>query len=229
MFFYFYRFRRIEDAKQELSSSDLFSSVTSSLREAIALLNKPQINEIICFGIGRIGECLISRYQFALLLLLRDVYVENLLIYDPILSKNDTTILQHFKCTQLVENCEGKYNVAKTTLFYMPHCPKQLSNNLLWSNWGLNLTHCLILSNSFNTIVENTTKRLLHSNAFYITKILPYCTELPVINTFKFYEIFNDTALHIFPNLHLISDDLWVENSEPDYIDEDIEFIRKTN
>lgn len=196
--------------------------------EAIELLNKPEINEIICLGIGRIGECLISRYQFALILLLRDFLKIKLSIYDPILTQNDTTtLLEHYNCIQLLENCEAKYNVNKTTLFYMPHCPKQLSNNLIWSNWGLNLRNCLILANSFNTIVENTTKRLLKINGYYITKILPYCIEIAVVNNFKFYEVFNDTALHIFPNLHVISNDFWSDNAEPEYLDEDVEFIRK--
>ncbi|KAK4882955.1 hypothetical protein RN001_006274 [Aquatica leii] len=46
--------RRIETAKIELRTSDLYSSVLASLREGLKILNSPKITEIVCFGLGKI-------------------------------------------------------------------------------------------------------------------------------------------------------------------------------
>ena len=39
-------------------------------------------------------------------------------------------------------------------LFFLPHCPKQLSNNLLWSNWRPDkLRRLVVVGNSFKRIL----------------------------------------------------------------------------
>lgn len=208
-------------------TTDLFDSVSALLKEGLSALKNPVISEIICFGLGKIGECTIARYQFALLLCLKELYNVEVYVYDPVFNENDISLLNHFNINILTENLEGKYKTRnqKTTLFYLPHCPKQLTNNLLWANWGLNLSYCIIISNSFNKVIENSLKRTLAENAEYILKITPYVHEFAVINTFKYYEVFNDTSIHVFPKLNLIPTDFWENCIEPTYLDEDIEFI----
>src|SRR5262245_56573370 len=44
---------------------------------------------------------------------------------------------------------EGKRKATQRTLFYMPHAGKRLYSNLLWANWGENLSNLIILGNSF--------------------------------------------------------------------------------
>lgn len=213
------------DAKSDIAGSDIFDSLISSLNEGIRSLKTHAVHEIICFGIGKIGECFIARYQFALLLCLKDFYKVNVQIYDPVLTPVDLSLLNEFEISLLIENLEGKYKVCgRNVLFYLPHCPKQLSNNLLWANWGLNLSHCIIIANSFNTIIEQSTSSVLKNSAEYVSKICPYTLELPVINSFKYFEIFNDTAVHFFPKINMIPQDLWDQCAEPMYL-EDVEFI----
>ncbi|CAH1961183.1 unnamed protein product [Acanthoscelides obtectus] len=53
--------RRILDAKSEISTSDLHESLLSSLQESFNTLEKPQISEIVCFGLGRFTESLTAR------------------------------------------------------------------------------------------------------------------------------------------------------------------------
>ncbi|XP_044262199.1 SRR1-like protein [Tribolium madens] len=221
--------KRIHEAKSEINSSDLFASAVASLREALTTLSNPNIKEIICFGLGRIGECMISRYQLGFLLCLKDLHNAEVKIYDPVFTETDRWLLRQFQCEILTENSEGKYRVGDkhTTIFYMPHCPKQLTNNLLWANWGLNLNSCIIIANSFNSIIENSPKRVLNQNQ-YLVNIFPHVLELAVINSFRFFEIFNDTAIHIFPwnKIKLLSDDFWEVGAEPSYDDDDVEFVR---
>lgn len=224
-------FRRIVAAKYDLHISDIYASVKASLQEGLAILHETNITEIVCFGLGKIGESVVSRYQLALLLCLKDLYGVKVCAYDPVFDKSEKLLLKKLDCEILDYNLEGKYSITncRTTLFYLPHCPKQLCNNLLWSNWGLQLSHCIIISNSFSKIIELTPKRLLLKSAQYILNISPHVVELAVINNFKYYDIFNDTAIHIFPiqDISLISDDFWKLNKEPHYSDDDIEFITK--
>ncbi|CAH0553050.1 unnamed protein product [Brassicogethes aeneus] len=222
--------RRIDDAKSELITTDFFDSVLASLREGLTILSTNKISEIICLGLGRIGECLISRYQFALVLLLRDNLQAELSFFDPVFTNSEISLLKHYASNVLTQNLEGKYRANnKHILFYLPHCPKQLSNNLLWCNWGLDLNYCIILSNSFNQIIDNTSKRELEKSGQYISNITPYTVELAIVNNFKYFEIFNDLAIHIFPinKLNLITKDFWNVSLEPKYTDEDVEFIRE--
>lgn len=224
------RFSKTESAKTDLLSSDLYSSITASLREGFSILNKFTVKEIVCFGLGQIGECMISRYQLALLYALKELYNVNVKIYDPIFKQNELDALNELDFEILSENHEGKFavnNLDGLTLFYLPHCPKQLTNNLLWTNWSLKLSNCVIISNSFHKIIESNTKRHVNNNAFYIISILPYVVELAIINSFKYYEIFNDMAIHIFPieKIELLPTDFWLNPKEPNYDDSDVEFI----
>lgn len=216
------------DAKLEITGTDIFDSLISSLNEGLRSLESQNISEIVCFGLGKIGECFISRYQFALLLCLKDFYKVNVHVYDPIFSPVDISLLNEFEILLMDDNLEGKYKVCgKNVLFYLPHCPKQLSNNLLWANWGLNLSCCILIANSFNRIIEQLSSRILQTSAEYICKICPYTLELPVINSFKYFEIFNDTAVHFFPKLNMIPQDLWDQCTEPIYL-EDVEFVTRS-
>lgn len=196
-------------------------------------MSHPKITKIVCFGLGRIGECTIARYQLALLLCLRDLCNAEVQVYDPVFCQIERDILREFNCVVLSDNSEGKYvaDGCDATVFYLPHCPKQLSNNLLWANWGLGLSRCIIIANSFTNIIEKTPGRFLGKFAQYISQISPYMTELAVINSFKFYEVFNDTAIHIFPpkDIVFVSEEFWEGNKEPQYSDDDVEFITNNN
>ncbi|XP_072383855.1 SRR1-like protein, partial [Diabrotica undecimpunctata] len=173
--------------------------------------------------------CLISRFQLAVLLNLSDQFGSKIAVYDPIFSETDKDILRSFEIEILNENLEGKYSINsnKTVLFYMPHCSKQLTNNLIWANWGLNLGHCVVVANSFNKIIESSSTRHVADCANYITKILPYVFEVAIINTFKYYEVFSDIAVHVFPKMNLVCPDVWKDNQEPGYKQNDVEFITK--
>lgn len=172
---------------------------------------------------------MIARYQLGLLLCLKDLYKVKIRVFDPIFRQQEIDLLEGFGFEVLIKNSEGKYPVEKTTLFFLPHCPKQLSNNLIWANWSLNLSNCIIVANSFTNILETNNKKAIEENAGYILRISPHLLELAIINTFRYYDIFNDLALHVFPykKLRLLSDDFWKYNhQEPDYHRNDLEFVR---
>lgn len=199
------------------------------LTEGLLQLNNPKVAEIVCLGLGSIGESVISRYQLSLLLYLKERFKINVSLYDPQFTKYDCDVLNTFDVKILETNLEGKYpvNVDSATFFYLPHCPKQLTNNLLWKNWGLRLCNCVLIANSFDKILERHSKRSLALNVPYIANILPHTTELTIINEFKYFDVFSDTSIHVFPinKLNLLPEDFWDNCIEPEYDTDDLEFI----
>jgi hypothetical protein len=134
------------------------------------------------------------------------------------------------------------------TLFYLPHCPKQLTNNILWANWQPETlgsidpisvdkpcVHGLyILGNSFERITSSLPDRILKESAEYILLASKYVFETKVDNCFKFSDIFNDTSLHSFSidKLPPSSDPIWqfaITKGPPIYEQEDKEFIQKNS
>lgn len=223
--------RRVNEAKEELSSSDFFQSTTALLNESLASLDNPKIVKIVCFGLGSISELSAPRYQLALLLLINSVFPVETIACDPSFNNNDLQVLGELGINVLATNVEGKYNVLNcqgSVIFYLPHCPKQLMNNLLWSNWGFNLSNCIIIGNSINSVIENNSGHSIAKSAHYLNCILPYVLEFAIVNGFRLFDVFNDTSIHVFPKskLQLLPKDFWNHCSEPEYSDSDVEFIK---
>lgn len=186
------------------------------------ILKDRNIVEIVCFGLGHIGECNISKYQLALLLCLKNKYKPNkVCIHDPIFYKDECEILKKFKLDVIKENTEGSYIISEqgVTLVYLPHCPKQLTNNFLWSNWVENLENCILLCNSFTSIIENQLSRVVKETVPLIHKIYPFTQEVLLDNNFIYKDIFNDISVHYFPKdkLESVPADFWNKPDKPKY------------
>lgn len=221
--------RRILLTKQEVATCDFYSSVLIKLNQGLNQLNFLGVKEIICYGLGHFVDCVESRYQFGLLLSLKDHFSANVCIFDPVFYSTEIEILRELGCEVITANEEGKRKITPdtVTLVYLPHCPKQLTNNFLWTNWNPELKHCIIFSNSFSKIIESQPKRILNVSAGYILNIIPYTEEFSLDNSFRYKDIFNDIAIHIFPQERLasLSQDFWNLCEEPKYSVDETEFI----
>lgn len=209
------------NAKEEIKVSDFFKNFFSVLNQSLDRINK-QITEIVSFGIGSISSSKISRYQFALLLILSDNFECSIEVFDPVFSEVDKDILKDFKVILSPENCVGKRKQNSSgTIFFLPHCPKELSNNLLYANWDADLLqNCIIYANSFEKVITDTPRRFLTSY-HYLLQAENIVKESTVDNSFHFPDIFNDLSIHIFPcdQLNSVSSDFW-NSSEPVYFSE---------
>lgn len=219
-------FRRIETAVEDLRISDYFKGFCGAV--STVLLDK-NVVEIICFGLGHIAECNIARYQLALLLCIKEFYsVGKVLVHDPIFYKSECKILSKLGLEVILQNNEGSYVTTDNgiTLAYLPHCPKQLTNNFLWCNWGVKLHNCLLVCNSFTALIDNHPSRLVLESVPYIYKIYLYTNEKTLENNFQFTDIFNDTSLHHFPidKLTKNNSDFWKICDKPSYSNSE-EFI----
>lgn len=186
------------------------------------ILHSRKVVEIVCFGLGHIGECQVSRHQLAFLLCLKDICVpEKVLVHDPIFYKSECEVLRQLGLLIIEENKEGSYVISEQgiTIVYLPHCPKQLTNNFLWSNWSKNLQNCILICNSFSTLIENQPSRILCETVPYIVEIFPLTTETALDNNFKFTDIFNDTSIHYFSkqNLENQASEFWIQKDKPQY------------
>lgn len=204
---------------EELRISNYFADFSKAVSK---FLQDKETVEIICFGLGHIAECNISKHQLALLLCLKDFYSPTkVFVHDPIFYKGECEVLKRLGLQVILENNEGSYITSEklTTIAYFPHCPKQLTNNFLWSNWGVKLQHCLLICNSFSSLSDNNPSRIIADTVPYIHKILPHTTELELENNFKFTDIFNDTSIHYFPKEKLegIDSEFWIKGEKPTY------------
>lgn len=209
-----------------MENSEFLQQSIELLRTAI---KERDVKEIICLGIGRIAECSIAKHQLAFISVIsKQLSIPDIKFFDPVLSVHENNFLESLNYKVLSENTEGKYLTTHPTLFYLPHCPKQITNNLLFTNWKPeNIENLLLICNSFKSIIETTPERFLRPNAHYILEINQATDELEIKNNFIFSDIFNDFAIHAFPREKVSSlpDEFWENKPAPHYTEEDLEII----
>ncbi|XP_028169608.1 SRR1-like protein isoform X1 [Ostrinia furnacalis] len=211
--------KQIEVAVDCMKGSEYFEDAIKSVSTVV--LDKP-VAEIICLGLGHIYACNVSKNQLAFLLCLRDFCKpKRVLVHDPIFFKTECEVLQHFGLEVIPENNEGNYIISENdyTIAYLPHCPKQLTNNFLWANWDLKLQNCMIICNSFSSLIENNPSRLLLETVPYLHKIYPFTSEIVLQNNYTLSNVFNDTSIHYFPKEKLVTipAEFWQKGSKPHY------------
>lgn len=140
--------------KAEFEACDFFTDLLELFAD--------KVERIVCLGIGNFAtnsnltSQISAKYQLLLALsLAQKLTLTEIHVFDPVLSASEISILSKLGCAVSKQNLEGKYFYPESpTLYFLPHCPKQLFNNLLWSNWT-NLDSIFILGNSLNNLVLN--------------------------------------------------------------------------
>lgn len=202
-------------------------------QDILKLLVERQVVQIICLGLGHFSSCPIARLQLSFLVALsEDLSIANVQLQDPaFVDAEKDYLVKTLNFGVLEENVEGKIAGPsnKQVLYYLPHCPKQLTNNVLWRNWSAeSLSGITLICNSFQNLVTTKLDRILALEAAYIQRLEKYTTELPFrITSERYLDVFNDTSLHYFDweTIKSIESDFWKNDSEPQYPDADIELI----
>ncbi|XP_037815897.1 SRR1-like protein [Lucilia sericata] len=223
--------KKLEATCQQMQDSDYFAQSLATLKESLCKLqtdNKPEtLKRLVCFGIGPFTRNFQALHQLAFILSLQKEYqITEAFYFDPIFRQSEKEVLEKFNCLVMSENCEAKYEADIQTLFYMPHCPNCLTNNLLWKNWqGKYLKNIILINNSFESLACSKPERLLRLDSSYILDIMPYAQELPLEDDYEVHNVFNDLSIHIFPESDLPEKtaEFWVEKEAPTY--NDVEMI----
>lgn len=219
--------RRVEECKCTIFESQFYSKLVDQLKDNLEYLEFKSISSILCYGLGNFTSSVTSRYQLALLQLFKEFFQVEIYLYDPIFSDIEVNFLKQFNLIVINENEEGIREITEPTLIFLPHCPTALVNNLLWRNWNTSLSNCIILGNSFKTLLDRHSERYFKEKYYYIYAILRSTKETQIENIFKYTDIFNDISLHVFSknNLKQIPQTFWNDKLRPVYEDSDVECI----
>ncbi|XP_065340127.1 SRR1-like protein [Cloeon dipterum] len=215
--------KQVQKSRSEIEASEFFKQALCSLQEGLESIKNGSVKHFLCYGLGCFSSCPIARHQLGFLLALKGHLAPlSVLLYDPLFTPLERSLLiDEFGLSLIDTNEEGKRSVSKEgcTLVFAPHCPKQLTNNLLWANWHPELLgRCLLLANSFNSVANNPASQ--PETAEYLLRIHEHTCEVGLKNSFRLYDVFNDLAFHSF-DTEKISQDFWVNHPEPIYPEDD--------
>ncbi|WFD35814.1 hypothetical protein MCUN1_002682 [Malassezia cuniculi] len=135
---------------------------------------------ILCLGIGRLCTTA-AQEQAAFLLALRSATgCTSVTVYDPLFTPQDAAVLTKLDMSLPASNNCGSYTLDEPTIVYMPHCPKELYDALLRSNWSGSLATHTVIGNDFDDYAAGDL-----STCPCIKRILPYVQRcrLPALDT----------------------------------------------
>lgn len=168
--------------------------------------------------------------QLAFLLALTKSLTLSAVLQDPVFFAPEATFLRSLDFEVLEENLEGKFatEAGEQVLYFLPHCPKQLTNNLLWSNWSAEqLQNSVLVGNSFEGLLVHNLEKDIKREAGFVQRINEFTTELPLKVPDHFFDSFNDTSIHLFESqsLDTIPTAFWEDREEPQTPLSDLELI----
>lgn len=120
---------RVAAALKELETSEYFHFVSSELK------TKVNFSNIYSFGLGHFVDSVTASYQFALLLCIKsylEVYESKIILSDTAFYKDEVDLLKdEYKLKVITKNIECHQPRETPSLVILPHCPKQMTTNIL--------------------------------------------------------------------------------------------------
>ncbi|KDO32270.1 hypothetical protein SPRG_02749 [Saprolegnia parasitica CBS 223.65] len=204
------RARTIRDA---MRTSSFFARICNVL---VAHLPLETPLQLVAYGVGSFahGPSGNAIYQLACASLLREFLATHealaeAFIYDPIMTEDDNEVAAAMDLAVLETNEQGQRTAQTRTLFFMPHCGKQLYQNVLLSNWR-SLEKVYVLGNSFAAYDDRLLVKAERAKSIF-SALVPYTTEVAlgpcdkktVRDHVEYDAAFNDTSLHVFSDAQL--------------------------
>ncbi|KAJ2612729.1 hypothetical protein H4S08_002565 [Coemansia sp. RSA 1365] len=169
--------KAVLDKKSTLSRGAFHEKLTAILQA----LHDFGPEETVVYGIGTFSSEQ-SQWQLALVLLLNQTLNTRILAYDPVLSSNDLAVLAHFGIETISENEQARRTAQRRTLFYMPHCERELYENVVDANNNsvAQLKMIAILGNRLSRYIDVDNGQLARVSPS-LCRVLPNLTtmELP--------------------------------------------------
>ncbi|ORY90335.1 SRR1-domain-containing protein [Syncephalastrum racemosum] len=159
--------------------------------------------EIICYGIGSMQHSKNAQFQFILALELADLLnlKGKMSIFDPVMTALDKQLCEKYQVHVIEEDEKGKRTVNQPTLFYMPHCSRNLYSNTISANWKpTSLTNLYIIGNRFDMYVGSQLERDLLRECPYLIPANTIVQTVSFPKKFDDDKVFNDLAIQWFPS-----------------------------
>lgn len=87
-------------------------------------------------------------------------------VYDPVFTVHERAVAEEAGMALPREHTVAKRRATGPTVYFMPHCGKELYDNLLWANWDKDLlADVVIVGNSFAHYAENSVGSELSDSA----------------------------------------------------------------
>lgn len=174
------------------------SQLAQALHERLLLFQgEHSFSRFLLLGIGTPASSAPARYQLALALELREFLSLELHVHDPALCADDVALLLHEHCKLLDGSQASQFyscDEAEVRLIsYMPHCAKELYDNVLAANWNTSsLQRLVLIGNSFSAYADKGHTSLVALASAFATEyaLLRLCSNS------KTWPVgsFNDTA-----------------------------------
>ncbi|KAK4754479.1 hypothetical protein SAY87_002583 [Trapa incisa] len=200
---------KVELLMKKMESSLFYHALMKQIEDPevfgcfIRVLGSSSQMQMVVYGIGSIESYEPPRLQLSLALLMKRKFswIGDIEVFDPILSKMECEVLESFGCRILSINEQGRRNVLKPTLFFMPHCEADLYNNLLQANWSADsLKRIALFGNSFHTYkLASELNGSIVQSAKHVLAAAEFADEFKVeIVSDDFLRAFHDSSWHFF-------------------------------
>lgn len=160
---------RLDRLQEELRRTTGFVNSFLAARNDVGL-NGFVPEAIVCYGVGNFASSSSSNlsmstipaplWQLALALELRRIFQKDsdkrrvsCSFYDPCTSETEREMLNELGMEWIESNERGNRRVDGPTLFFMPHCPMMLYENVCLANWD-QLEHVVMIGNSVRAYTQ---------------------------------------------------------------------------
>lgn len=190
--------KSIDECMGIIVKSDLFANLCSLLNSWMESTGTSvRVGKLVAYGIGNFSYTKAtyhsaSLWQLALALCIQKKvaafkdFTVKIDYFDPCTTEEERRFLiERFDVHVMPINNQGKYIADSIdTIFLMPHCPAQLYENVVWSNYH-NLQRILLIGNS----LQNLAARPSPNELLCLRALLPNLTEMPLMGSPSDYKM----------------------------------------
>lgn len=196
--------RRLDSVLEQFETEPQLTATMGALEKAFSFLGSNyKILNIICYGLGSPSNSKTSTFQLALAFKLSRRLNCPLSCYDPVFTSVDQKVFETIDCSVLPQDDKGCRRLDVNTLFFLPHCPRFVFNNILKVNWGEDLSKCVVLGDNLLSVIEQSPSRIFRAKHPILYRCRTFVDVVPVENCFKYKDVFNDFAVHFFTSAKL--------------------------
>ncbi|XP_068658677.1 protein SENSITIVITY TO RED LIGHT REDUCED 1-like isoform X2 [Aristolochia californica] len=144
-----------------------------------------------------------SQLSLAVLLKRKFEWIGEIEAFDPVISVNESKVLEALGCRVLTINEQGKREASKPTLFFMPHCEASLYDNLIEVNRKAELLNRMVIfGNSFeeyDRCVSISKRNQFAEYARHLLETRRFVEEVQIETVSEeYFRAFNETSWHFF-------------------------------